>query len=81
METVFRLSSDDRVLSFARVGEIAQISASEVEFLLMKALSLNLIKGTIDEVEQKVYIRWVLPRMLEMRQVCCLVPFFIKSFY
>ena len=30
----------------------------------MKAMSLNLIKGTIDEVAQVVHIDWCLPRYL-----------------
>ena len=30
----------------------------------MKAMSLNLIKGTIDEVEQLVHVDWCEPRYL-----------------
>lgn len=35
----------------------------------MKALSLNLAKGFIDEVEQKVSITWVQPRVLDKKQI------------
>jgi hypothetical protein len=35
----------------------------------MRALSLNLIKGLIDEIEHKVYILWVQPRVLDVNQV------------
>lgn len=35
----------------------------------MRALSLNLIKGLIDEIEHKIYISWVQPRVLDITQV------------
>jgi 26S proteasome regulatory subunit N9 len=36
----------------------------DVELLLMKAMSLGLIKGSIDEVEQVIHVNWMLPRYL-----------------
>ena len=35
----------------------------------MKALSLSLVKGSIDEVEQKCHMTWVQPRVLDLQQV------------
>lgn len=35
----------------------------------MKALSVGLIKGNIDEVDQKVQMTWVQPRVLDVPQV------------
>jgi 26S proteasome regulatory subunit N9 len=35
----------------------------------MRALSLGLIKGTIDEIDRKVYISWVQPRVLDINQI------------
>lgn len=35
----------------------------------MKALSLGLLKGSIDEVDQKVHMTWVQPRVLDLEQV------------
>lgn len=35
----------------------------------MKALSVGLIKGNIDEVDQKVQMTWVQPRVLDVQQV------------
>lgn len=35
----------------------------------MKALSLGLIRGTIDQVGQLVNITWVQPKVLDLKQV------------
>ena len=41
----------------------------QVELLVMKALSLGLVKGFIDEIDQKVSLTWVQPRVLDLQQV------------
>ena len=38
----------------------------------MKALSLCLVKGSIDEVDEKVHVTWVQPRVLDIQQVSAL---------
>ena len=40
------------------------IEKIDVELLVMKSMSLELIKGTIDQVEEKVHVDWILPRYL-----------------
>ena len=37
--------------------------------LVMKALSLGLVKGSIDEVDNRVHLTWVQPRVLDLEQV------------
>jgi 26S proteasome regulatory subunit N9 len=39
----------------------------------MKAMSLELIKGTIDEVDEVVHVDWILPRYLNMGHIRIIV--------
>lgn len=41
----------------------------QVDWILMRAMSLGLIKGTIDEVAQTVNVTWVQPRVLNTAEV------------
>lgn len=40
------------------------VDHKEVELLVMKAMSLQLVKGEIDEVEELVHVNWIQPRYL-----------------
>jgi 26S proteasome regulatory subunit N9 len=35
----------------------------------MKAISLGMIKGRIDQVEEKVTVEWIQPRILNLSQI------------
>lgn len=69
MELTFKRPSNDRNLSFEVIAKEAQLPLEEVELLVMKALSLGLVKGSIDEVEQMVHMTWVQPRVLDLNQI------------
>lgn len=69
MEMTFTRPTNNRQLSFQEIAQRAQIPASEVEPLMMKALSVGLIKGSIDEVDQTVQMTWVQPRVLDLHQI------------
>jgi 26S proteasome regulatory subunit N9 len=55
------------------IGARTQVPADMVEWVVMKALSLNLIKGVIDQVDETVSVSWVMPRVLSPDQIQGLV--------
>ncbi|EAU87386.1 proteasome 26S subunit [Coprinopsis cinerea okayama7 len=69
IEAVFQRQSNDRTMSFQTVATETRLPLDEVEHLVMKALSLKLIRGSIDQVDQKVTITWVQPRVLSREQI------------
>lgn len=69
IEAIFKRPSHDRILAFQTIAIETRLPVFEVEHLIMKALSLGLIKGTIDQVDSTVDIRWVQPRVLNMQQI------------
>merc|ERR1712168_1359628 len=69
MEAVFSRSAIDRILSFQFISERTKIDLDKVEWLLMRVLSLNLVKGSIDQVEQTANLHWVQPRVLNKEQI------------
>ncbi len=56
-----RLPTDQRTIPLSVIAERTKLSIDGVEFLLMKTLSLNLIRGSIDEVEGTVHVSFLLP--------------------
>ncbi|PSR71632.1 hypothetical protein PHLCEN_2v12485 [Hermanssonia centrifuga] len=69
IESVFKRSAYDRTMSFQTIAEETRLPLDEVEHLVMKALSLKLIKGSLDQVDQKAQITWVQPRVLSTEQI------------
>ncbi|KAI1913963.1 26S proteasome regulatory subunit [Ophidiomyces ophidiicola] len=68
-EMIFRRPPHDRTVSFATLSEETKIQPNEIEYLVMKALSLGLLKGSIDQVSQIACINWVQPKVLDMKQI------------
>ncbi|KAI9435847.1 hypothetical protein H4582DRAFT_1817338 [Lactarius indigo] len=69
IESVFARGAYDRTMSFQTISEETRLPLDEVEHLIMKALSLKLIRGSIDQVDQKAVITWVQPRVLSRAQI------------
>jgi len=69
IESVFKRNADDRTMTFQNIAEETRLPLDEVEHLVMKALSLKLIRGSLDQVEQKAQITWVQPRVLSRGQI------------
>ncbi|PYI30261.1 proteasome regulatory particle subunit [Aspergillus indologenus CBS 114.80] len=68
-EMVFRRPPHDRNLTFAAISAETKVKPQEIEHLIMKALSLGLLKGAIDQVAQVAQIHWVQPKVLDMKQI------------
>lgn len=69
IELTFKSLGSGRCLGFETISQETRIPITEVEHLLMKALSLNLIKGKIDQVNQSIKVDWVQPRVLDRNQI------------
>ena len=69
MNLVFERAAHDRTLAFTEISGRSRIALDQVEWVLMRAMSLGLIKGTIDELAQTASITWVQPRHMDMEQV------------
>ena len=58
MEVVFKRTKSERgKMTFAEIARDTRVGVEEVEHLVMKALSLGLVKGKIDEVDGIVLVR------------------------
>ncbi|XP_042902309.1 26S proteasome non-ATPase regulatory subunit 13 [Parasteatoda tepidariorum] len=69
MEMTFKRPSNKRVLTFSEIASETRLPENEVELLVMKALSLGLVKGSIDQVDKTVNMSWVQPRVLSVEQI------------
>jgi 26S proteasome regulatory subunit N9 len=69
MEMTFKRPANHRQLMFSEISSEARLPENEVELLVMKALSLGLVKGSIDQVDKKVHMTWVQPRVLDKVQI------------
>ena len=68
-QLTFTHPAHERTMSFTTIASATDLSTSDVELLVMKALSLGLVRGTIDEVSGEVHMTWVQPRVLDLKQV------------
>jgi 26S proteasome regulatory subunit N9 len=68
-EAVFRRPPHDRALSFDTITIETGVPRDEVEYLLMKALSQGLVRGTIDQISGIARISWVQPKVLDKNQI------------
>lgn len=69
LNIVFERHSHDRTISFQVIASRTRLPLPEVEWMLMRALSLGLIKGNMDEVDGTIDVSWVQPRVLDPSQL------------
>ncbi|KAF1987609.1 hypothetical protein K402DRAFT_392417 [Aulographum hederae CBS 113979] len=68
-QTVFQRPPHDRAMTFSTISQETKVPMESIEHLIMKALSLGLVKGTIDQVAEVARINWVQPKVLDMKQI------------
>ncbi|KAJ4291571.1 26S proteasome regulatory subunit [Collariella sp. IMI 366227] len=68
-EAVFRRPPHDRAMTFATIAAETKVQPDEIEHLIMRALSLGLLRGSIDQVDEVAHINWVQPKVLDMMQI------------
>jgi 26S proteasome regulatory subunit N9 len=59
MVLVFQRPSHERNIAFGEIAEATRLPEAQVEWLVMRALSCGLIKGSIDQVDGIVRVSWV----------------------
>eukprot|EP01084_Bolivina_argentea_P106939 191240_1 len=69
IELVFQTPAHERLISFATISNKCQLELDEVELVLIRAFSLGLIKGIIDEIDKTVNIIYCVPRSLNNKQI------------
>ena len=52
-------------MTFSTISEETKVQLDEIEHLIMKALSLGLLRGSIDQVAEVARISWVQPKVLD----------------
>lgn len=69
VELVFKRDPHDRLIPFRDIMTQCFVKAEEVELVVMRALSLGLIKGKLDQVKETVSVTYVVPRILQMSHI------------
>lgn len=59
MVLVFQRPPHERNIPFLEIAETTRLPVEQVEWLVMRALSCKLIKGSIDQVDGIVRVTWV----------------------
>ncbi|KAJ1801590.1 26S proteasome regulatory subunit [Coemansia sp. RSA 2399] len=74
IESMFkRQGAGTRMVPFNVIAAETKMPINDIEHLVMKALSLGLIRGSIDQVKKQVTVQWVQPRYLGKDQIQSLV--------
>ena len=68
-ELVFKRPPHDRAMTFKTISQETKVKPDDIEHLIMKALSLGLLRGKIDQVSEVARINWVQPKVLEKSQI------------
>jgi 26S proteasome regulatory subunit N9 len=73
MNLAFDRPSNAREIGLSEIADATRIPLEQVEWVLMRAMSLGLIRGVIDQVASTVNISWVQPRVLDRSKLGLMV--------
>jgi len=76
LELAFNLPKNNRVIGFDALSKATSIPVEHVEFMVMKAMALLLIRGSIDQIKREVTISWVAPKVLETDRITIMLSKF-----
>ena len=69
MQALSERTPANRTVTFAELASIADIPVPAVEWMAMRAMSLGLLRGKLDAVDQTLHATWVKPRTLTLKEV------------
>eukprot|EP00386_Alphamonas_edax_P004895 GDKI01015409.1.p1 GENE.GDKI01015409.1~~GDKI01015409.1.p1 ORF type:complete len:414 (-),score=175.88 GDKI01015409.1:325-1479(-) len=69
LELAFRKPKKQRTLEFNEIATHCRLPVDQVEYAVMKAMSVQLLKGQIDQVDQIVRVTWIRPRILDKERL------------
>lgn len=69
LHLVFYTPADERTFTFQTLSQRCCLPLDDVEELLLSALALRIIEGTIDGLEETVEVSWVQPRILNLSEI------------
>ncbi len=69
LELAFNLPKNHRVVTFENLAKVCSIPIEHVEFMVMKAAALKLVKVEIDQIAQQVTVTWIAPKVLSPERI------------
>jgi len=69
MDMVLGRDAGKRKIEFKEISKRCDLKLNDVELMVMRAFSLKVVRGIIDQVDQSVRVKWVQPRVLETQQI------------
>lgn len=69
VQMVFERPSSERTLQFDEIAVRLDIPIEQIEWVIMRAFSVKLMEGSMDQVDGIVHVTWILPRVLDATQL------------
>lgn len=69
LQLIFNKPTKNRVISFDEICKATKMPIDQVEYIVMRAMSHDLIKGEIDQVKQLITITYLKPKVLTIDEI------------